>query len=650
MEYKTYVENIFNNSNYTQKYLNNMELEKLVQIKNYLDDLYYNSGDSFVSDEKYDLLVEKIKELDPNFIKVGTTLREGENRIKLPYWLGSADKITPQDKDELQRWVNKNKSKFYVVMEKLDGVSCLLIKKKNNLFLYTRGDGEIGADISYLSKYIKNIPDISQDISQDIAIRGELIMEKKLFNDKYRDIKVNGRIYKNSRNMVSGLIGGKSYRDGLKDILFIPYEIVEIIDGNISLSCYDQLKFLKELGFRTVEYRKTKELNMENLIELYSEFKSFSKFSIDGIIIQSNELYDRNTDGNPNYLFAFKMLSIDDIHETEVLKIEWNISKWGNLKPVVILKPVKLNDITINRATAHNAKYVEDNNLGKGAIIKVTRSMDVIPYIVEVVKGSEFPEFPEIEYVWDKNHVNISTVEPQDIMCIKLISSFFEKLNIKYVSEATVKKLFENGFDNLMKIISATKEELMTVPTIKEKSAERIVSNIKEGLANVKISTLIGASGVLGFGMGRKRMDSIFLEIPDILKLYKKKSKEEMIDIICKIDGFSRLSAEKIADNLKIADIFLKTIKKYVTIKKEERVSSDMIGKKFVITGFRDKNLEEEINKRGGKITSTVSKNTTALIVLNKNSDKSTSKLQNAIKLGIEIYEKTEFVNKFINS
>ena len=642
MEYKIYVENIFN-SKYLERYLNNINLPKLLEIKNYLDDLYYNSDESFVEDEKYDMLVKKIKELDPTSdIKVGATLREGENRIDLPYWLGSADKITPEDSDELHRWLKKNHSKFYIVMEKLDGVSCLLIKQKNKLFLYTRGDGLIGADISYLSKYIQNIP----DISEDIAIRGELIMEKKLFDDKYREKNTNGKVYKNSRNMVSGIIGGKSYREGLKDILFIPYEI---INDNISLSCYSQLKQLKKIGFRTVEYKKIEDLNMKSLIELYSEFKSFTKFNIDGLIVESNELYDRNTDGNPNYLFAFKMLSTDDIFETEVLKIEWNISKWGNLKPVVILNPVKLNDITISRATAHNAKYVEENNLGKGAIIKVTRSMDVIPYIVEVVKGSEFPEFPEIEYVWDKNHVNISTVEPQDIMCIKLIASFFEKLNIKYISEATVKKLFENGFNNLMKIISATKEELMTVPTIKEKSAERIYTNIREGLKNVKIGTLIGASGVLGFGIGRKKMDSIFLNIPDIFKLYKKKTKKEMTEIICNVDGFSELTAEKIVDNLKIANLFLKTIKKYVTIKEDERVSSDMNGQKFVITGFRDKNLEDEINKRGGKLTTTVSKNTTALIVLSKNSEKSTSKLQNAMKLGIEIYEKSEFIKKFIN-
>lgn len=616
-----------------KKYFNTENLSLLHNLKLYFDDIYYNTGETTIEDIKYDLLKDILKSRDPKYVPpVGAKLREGENRVKLPYWLGSADKITPDEPDTLKRWKKDNQSDKYVVSAKLDGVSCLLVNKGNSLNLYTRGDGEVGADISYLAKYF-NIP----KIDANIAIRGELIIPKNIFEKKHKTT------YKNPRNMVSGLLGGKTARKGLEDIHFVVYEIV----GDNMPEPSKQLKNLRKLGFEVVHHEIVDSITIEKLSELYPRFRQESIYELDGLIVHSDIPYDRNTSGNPDYMFAFKMLTEESIHETTVTEIEWNMSKWGQLKPVVIVEPVEAAGITMTRATAHNAKYVQDNNLGPGAIIKITRSKEVIPYILEVIVQAEEPQMPDIEYVWDKTHVNISAKRYDDTMCIKLISGFFAKLGIKHVSEATVSKMFADGLDNLIKIISASKKRLLQVPEFQEKSAERIYTNIHTGLQNVKLATILGASGVLGFGIGSKRMDALLLDIPNILKDYKKKSHQEMRDKIMQVEGFSYITADKIAGNLKYADLLIQKLSKYATFHTETRVSDSLKGQKIVMTGFRDKKLEESVSERGGKIVGSVSKNTTILVVAKKGG-KLTGKLQKASELGIPIYEREEFVEKFI--
>jgi NAD-dependent DNA ligase len=629
-----------------QKYLDKADLEDLHQAKLYLDDLYYNAGDSPLDDARYDMLKDTLTRRDPNYIPpVGAKIRTHENRVKLPFWLGSADKITPDEPEVLERWVRDNPTRDYVASDKLDGVSCLMESKGGKIKLYTRGDGIIGADISFLAQYFKTIP---KNLTQDITVRGELIIKKRTF-EKYRRIDgqridANGnKTYRNARNMVAGLLGGKTIRRGMKDVDFVVYEIV----GDSMPKPSVQLRKLKKLGFAVVRHERITNVSMQNLAELYTQFKDESLYDIDGLMIQANQPYDRNVSGNPDYIFAFKMMMGDALHETTVQKVEWNVSKWGQLKPVVIVDPVQLSDITISRVTAHNAKYVEEQKLGPGAVIQVTRSKEVIPYIVSVVTPADEPQMPTVPYKWDKTHVNISVTKHQDTICIKLVSSFFAKLGIKHVSDATVKKMFANGLNNLLKIVAASERRLLQVPEFQKSSAKRIHTNIRNGLKNVKLSLVLGASGVFGFGLGRKRMDALLLDIPNLLTVYRKKSREQMLNMVLDVEGFSDIMAEKVVANLKWADLFIKKLSKYATFKEEVRVSDSMKGKKYVMTGFRDKKLEEDIGERGGKTTSSVSRNTTALIVASKGG-KLTGKLKKASDLGVPIYEKAEFITKFI--
>tara|TARA_Y100000389_G_scaffold186465_1_gene206842 strand:+ start:478 stop:2433 length:1956 start_codon:yes stop_codon:yes gene_type:complete len=633
-----------------KEYCKNTSIKTLHSFKIYLDDLYYNTGNPTIKDILYDVLKDWLIKKDPEWIPpIGCKIRTNDNRSKLPYWMGSSDKITPEENKELNRWFDKNPSKKLFITDKLDGVSGMFVCKSGKKKLYTRGDGKEGGDISYLIQYIDSFP---QEFKEDVTVRGELIIKKKLFRDKYYDKLTNRktkkskeRSYKNARNMVSGLVGAKTLRSGLFDVNFVAYEIVG--DENMDKPS-DQFNKLKKMGFNVAKNKLVNSnKNVDFFVELHNNFKKESEYEIDGIIVQSDISYDRNYTGNPSYMFAFKVNNKENIHETTVLDIDWSITSWGQIIPVAVIDPIELPGNTIERVTVSNAGLMVEKGIGPGAIINVTRSKEVIPYIVNVVEECEDIKWPCVKYEWDENNVHIIVAEESPeiiaIMRVKFLAKFFDKMGIKHVSESTVKKMYDNGFDTLLKILAVNKKQLLKIDGIKEKSAERIVNNIGNGLKGVKIPELLGAASVFGFGVGRKRVIALMTDIPDLLTAKKRGLKKRILEV----EGFSEIMAQKVYENVDSAVEFVDEISKFVSFTEDTRVSDVLVGQKFVFSGFRNKELEQDIIDRGGKIVSSVSKKTNGIVVNNKEGKQST-KVVKAESLGIEIYTKDEFIKKYI--
>ena len=616
--------------------LKKIDIGKLKSLKEYLDDKYYNTEETCeFNDFQYDILKDLITEIEgENYIhSIGSKVREDDNRVKLPVWLGSLDKIKPEDKNKLNNWVAKNNFENYIVENKLDGVSCLYECKKGNVKLYTRGDGSIGADITHLLEYIKNIP----KVKIDIMIRGELIMKEKIFKSKYSDTVAN------SRNMISGLVNAKSLRIGLYDVDFVTYEIISNEDYQSNPS--KQFNMLEHLGFQVVSNKiinKT-ELNVEKLSEILIYNKSLYEYEIDGIIIQPDEKYIRNLKDNPKYAFAFK---INTFVEAIVEGVEWNISKYKLLKPRIKIKPVNLNGVNINYASGSNAKNIFDNSIGKGAVVKLTRSGDVIPYIFDVIKAAEFPDMPTISYKWNENKVDIIVEDDENnISDIKMISSFFSGMGIKNISDSTVEKIYNAGYKTLKSILKAKKEDFQKIDGFQKTLSEKIYNNIHNGLQNITLDLLIGSACVFGEGIGRKKVKSLLDNFPDILEINM--SEKDMIEKIKNIEGFSDKTAEKIVNNIDKVKKFLKDIEKYVSYEKSAQLSSNKLeGKSILFSGYRPKELMEIITKNGGTIASTVNKTLSILIV--KDKDSHSSKIETAKKFGIEILYENEFIDNYL--
>lgn len=616
------------------EYCQKTELKTLHTLKLSNDDLYYNTSKTPLPDWQYDILKETLQKRDPNYITpVGTRIRENDNRSKLPFWLGSMDKFRPTEESEILRWFENHKASEYIIESKLDGVSCLLSVKKGKVKLYTRGDGEIGADISYLAKHIDGVP---CDL-ENINVRGELIMPIAVFQDKYSGVCAN------ARNMVAGRVGGKTLREGIADIQFVAYEIV---GKGMMKSPLEQLNELNSLGFHTVKHTVFPQLDIDTLKEKLVSYKAESIYEIDGIIIQPNTSYTRNTMGNPDYAFAFKMRLDGDIFKAKVVGVEWNISKWGFLKPRVQIEPIKVGGVKITWATGFNGKFIVNNNIGVGSVINITRSGDVIPFIVDVVEGT-IPSLPLVPWYWNETAVEMMVEKTNKISNIKLYTNFFSELGIKHLGEKNIGKLYDAGYDTIIKIISATEKEISQVPGFGAKGAERAFINIQNGLKNLQPSDVLGASGVFGLGFGVKKIKTLMNNFPDILEKYHQMNDEEFYNRLLQVEGFSKKSAVKIRENIEQAELFLCEFSKYATFQEKKSINEELKDSSIVFSGFRDKNLEEKIVLRGGKVSTTVSSKTNILVVSSLNN--LSGKVLAAYEKGVEVIHKEEFVAKYIN-
>ena len=423
-----------------------------------------------------------------------------------------------------------------------------------------------------------------------------------------------------------------------------------------------QFKFLEQLKLNVVYYDKIiNDLDFNDLRTKLIERKKNSLYEVDGIIICSNKIDNiRSKEKYPPYAFAFKDTELNEVREVKVLDVEWNVSKDGYIKPTLILEPVFLNGVTISRVTANNAKFIVDNKIGKNTIIKLIRSGDVIPKIVGIIKHT-IPLLPDFKYKWNETKVDIIIDEEHNQQIISELVFFFEKLKIKYVSEGTVKKLVDIGIDSILKVFNITKKQLLEAEGIEDKLAEKIYNNIKEALDNLTILDLMVASNSFGHGIGERKIIKVLEKHPDILKLYEKLDEDELIDILINLESYDEITARNFIIGLdKFIDLFNElepSIRKQLRLslndykKKLEKIKNldhKIKDKKVIFSGFRNEDLENKIKDNGGKIVSSVSKNTDILITTESAiKAKSNSKVIKALELKIEILSEDEFIKKY---
>lgn len=639
-------------------YAKDLSIKNLEEIITYASDKFFNE-ESVISDAIYDLLIDFLRYKEPKnklLKKVGSEVKS-KNKIELDYYLGSMDKIKPPS-NQLEKWLNKYKSP-YILTEKLDGVSGLLIYKKNgDIKLYTRGTATHGIDITPIVKYITKIPSfdrmekfvkkkklISSKNDNLISFRGEIIISKKTFDSDWSSTKSN------ARNTVSGLVNSKNLDPILAGATnFVVYEIVDPI---IKLS--EQLKLSDEIGFRTVHSKEFSELTYSILSEYLKKRKDKSKYLIDGIIVSNNEIHQRNKSGNPDYAFAFKDILEDQKAKSTILDVEWKISKDGYINPTVIIKPVEIGGVTISRITAYNAKYVVDNKLGKNAEIELIRSGDVIPKILKVNKPAEKADLPEGKWKWNDTKVDIISLDTDSKeIDIKNIHFFFSSLDTKGLGEKVVEKIYNSGLKTIKDFVNVTKEELLQVDGIKDKSADNLIKSINKALTNnktgIELYTLMAASNKLGHGMGKERCKLVLEKYPDLLTQYKKWKNDEFINKIKEIPGWEEKTSQQFVNNFSKFITFYESIKdkvKIKTVKSKKKKNSELNGKTLVLSGFRDKELEKLLEDYEVKISNSVSKNTDYLVVKDQSViDEKTGKVKKAEELNINIITKDTLESK----
>jgi len=605
--------------------------------------------------------------------------------VILPYFMGSMDKIKP-DTNALDIWKSKYKGP-YVLSCKLDGVSGLYTTEGKTPKLYTRGDGKVGQDISHLIPYLR-LPK-----NPNLVIRGEFIIRKDTFNTKYK------ATFANARNMVSGIINQKSVNPSLlKDVDFVAYELIKPLKKpseqmatlqQLDINVVPLLKnpllkkveqnessdlaqpflkvetglaqpFLKvETGlaqpFLKVEtglaqpFLKVEKVDNELLSETLVDWRQNNLYEIDGVIVTNDQIYLERKEGNPEHAFAFKMVLSDQIAESKVVDVIWTPSKDGYLKPRVQIEPINLGGVKIEYATGFNGQFIQDNKIGIGAVIQLIRSGDVIPHIKKVTTPATQPKMPDVPYKWSNTHVDVllEDINTDETVKAKNITGFFKGIEVDGLSSGNINRMIQTGFDTVPKILKMTIPDLLQVEGFKEKTAQKLYTGIQTQIQAAPLVTIMAASNIFGRGFNNKKLELILETYPDVI--LSNETQTIKTQKVAAIKGMATKTAEVFVDKIPAFLAFVKEANLETKLlddkNQEQKQSKDqshpLYNKTIVFTGFRDKQLEEQLKSIGTKIGTSISNNTFMLLV--KDPLDETGKVLEAKKLNIQIMTPEEF-------
>ena len=296
----------------------------------------------------------------------------------------------------------------------------------------------------------------------------------------------------------------------------------------------------------------------------------------------------------------------------------WTASKHGYLKPRVRIEPVSLGGVTIEYATGFNAKFIEDNKIGVGALISIVRSGDVIPHIAGVVEPAAAPQMPSVPYVWNDTHVDVMVKDKEHDSQVResAITAFFSKLDTDGVGPGTVKKFIDAGLDSIAKIVRADKADFEKVAGFKEKSVNKVWSGIRAAIDRADLPTLMGATAIFGRGLGRKTFQKVLDDDPSVLD--PTLSEDARIARLEKIKGLGKKGAVAIVQRLPEFYAFVKEAglenKLKYTPETVEDTGHPLFGKKYVLTGFRDKELVKQLTALGAIQAGSVSKEVVVVV------------------------------------
>jgi len=583
----------------------------------------YYKGTPVITDDIFDIVKDYLEKKDPKnpVLKEIGAPTYGE-KVDLPYWMGSLDKIR-EDEASLDKWKAKYAGKC-VISEKLDGNSALLVVKGGKYKMYSRGDGNKGQDISHLLSVITGIPEA---LPSGLAVRGELIIKKV----DWLKLHAKGK-GANARNAVAGVMHSKKPDAELAAATrFVAYEQLE---PRVKMS--DSLEALEKYKFKVVHNTtmNTSDLTMETLSNYLMKRREKSLYEIDGIVIFHNEDHNQVKGKNPSYAFAFKSLLTHEEAEVIVKEVEWNASKDGFLKPILKFDPVTIAGVSIQKATGFNGAFIEKNVIGPGSRIVIIRSGDVIPHVHKILSKSanEKPSFPNVDFEWNDTHVDIiisNKGDDKDVM-IKRIIYFTKVLEMKGVGPGIVERLYTNGINTFKKFINVSVDELLKMEGFQKKSAEKVVGEIQECVKNADCLTLMTASNLFGRSIAEKKLKVILEAFPQIVNGYLPKESE-----LSKVSGVGEVTAKQFLEGLPLFFDFMKELGlqcKKVEVPKVEVPKTELV---VVFTGVRDKELEQEIEARGGKVGTSVSSKTK--VVVAKDPSEDSSKIKSAKELGIPV-------------
>ena len=653
------------------------EIEKLRELIKYHDYRYYVLDSPEISDEEYDKLFKRLKELEekyPQFItpdsptqRVGGKPLEKFGPIKHKSPMLSLDNVFEEEEMQefdakIKRFLNSNEDLEYVGEPKLDGLSIELIYQNGLLTAAaTRGDGITGEDVTQNVKTIKSIP-LSVKEKSEFRVRGEVIMYIKDFIELNEIRKKNGEaLFANPRNAAAGSLRqlDPSITASRKLNAFF-YYLVDYSALKFD-SHYETLQFLKDLGFKV-----NNEIKIINGVEEAIKYHSYLEqkreslpYEIDGAVFKLNKLelwkILGETSRSPRWAVAFKFSP--RTAKTVIKDIQVNVGRTGTITPVAILEPVKIGGVTVSRATLHNEDEIKKKDIRIGDTVVVQRAGDVIPDIIKVdlerrppnTVPFKMPEFCPVCHSKTVRLIDEAFVRCVNVNCPARIEESFKYfvskagMDIKGLGDKIVKKLIETGkVKSLADIYKLKKEDFLELPNFKDKSATNLVNAINNSRKR-ELWRFIAALGIQGVGeYTAKLLANHFKSINRIM--------DAKIEELTEIKGIGPETAESIYSffsndsNRKLINDLIEAGVEIIEETTEDLRNKPLNGLTFVITGtfknYRREELKSLIENYGGKVVGSVSRNTDYLLV----GEDPGSKLDKGRELNIKTLTEEEFL------
>lgn len=646
-------------------------IQELVKQLNEYRDSYYNEARPVVSDAAYDKLFDELSELEKETgvvyansptQTVGYVVKSELEKVKHSHPMLSLDKT--KSVDDLVKFARE---KDCILSLKMDGLTCLLTYENGELVqAETRGDGEVGELITHNAKVFDNIP-LTIDYKGHFEIEGEAIITYDDFN-KINEFLSDDKKYKNPRNLASGSVRQLDSKTAAKrHIKFIAWKVpTEVPEGICSNSFLHRLMCARDFGFEIISFLAYSSSDKEHLPEMIESLKTKAHnygYPIDGLVMTYNDIqYGESlgmTGHHPKHSIAFKFY--DEEVETVLKNIEWSMGKIGSLTPVAIFDPVEIDGTMVERASLHNVSILTKLDLQIGDTIIVYKANQIIPQVKENLSAkdreSAYIRIPSQCPVCESSTQIVKENDSEVLMCtnphckgklLGRVSHFVSKkgMDISGLSEETIKKFIELGWITEITDVYNLEQHydrLSTMSGFGEKSVDKLRKSI-ENSKTVRLDKFITSLSIPGIGTSQSKglaaAFSTWNEFRDAsVGFYN----------FTQLDGFGDVLNNNIhswfTDMCDIAD----KLASFMTFETGVNQNTDdsLNSKSFVVTGkvFRFKNRDEvkaEIEKRGGKVTGSVTKSTYALI--NNDIESNSSKNKKAKELGVKIITEDQLI------
>jgi NAD-dependent DNA ligase len=575
-------------------------------------------------DNDFDALKEFLLALNPKkaavLKQVGADISDTDARgkVTLPFPMGSQEKIKPGG--DLLKFIAKSKDTEYIASDKLDGISLQFGYTDGPVtFASTRGKGLIGKNILRHTKHLGIPQKLKGKYAKgkyNIRCEGILTQEdfKTLQDTIYKDPKTKEK-YNDARTMVGGVLN----RTVSNPIVFSKVKIISysIMNLDTTVDKKTQLEMLADMGFDVVHYRviPAAKVSDELMTKFVNSRKAIGGHELDGAVLEANSAKVRTKMGletnslNPAYSRAFKTGETETA-EMEVKEVECNVSKQSILVPKILFKvPTQLGGVMVKQTAAFNYAFIRDNKIGPGTIILMTRSGDVIPHVVRVVKSTkaQMPD-PSVfgSYDWDDTEVNLILSEKgvhKDAR-LKTIIDFFVSIGAENFKMGTADKFYNAGYDTIDKIIQMKVKEILAIDGIQTTTANKLYGNIHQALGAIELPTLAAATPFFGRGFGQTRMEKIYEVYGEKMFSWEGKSVGEVSAEIAKIPGFKDTTAKLFAKGINSFKSFLKRNKDVIAIKEKEKKKvkkgAPLSGMSFLWSKVRQPEIAKLIEENGG--------------------------------------------------